>query len=137
MPDTLDRPITEAFITQPPQVLAAYNLIESVEKFRGYGENWGTYGEKAVKSFACDQAIAFISVSTFLKPTVSLHVYPTSGGNIGIDWDLDSQSFTAVFTGAEVRFLIDNGTPEEMVEQEYQAQADLLNALKLYGFSGV
>jgi hypothetical protein len=142
MPSTIDRTPTQAFTTEstpqvPPLVLAAANLLNLVEKFRSYGDNWGTYGEKAIKSSACDQSQHFISNFAFWKPTVSLHVYPTAGGDIGIDWDLGSQSFTAIFTGAEVRFLTDTENATDMDEIEYQTEGALLSALKLDGFEGV
>jgi hypothetical protein len=129
----------QTFQPQPLKVMAAYALIERVRKFRSYGDNWGTYNERAVCESACDQAEHFISNFAFWKPTVKLHVYPTSGGDIGIDWRRGDTAFTAIFTGSDVQLLIDDDSSdsEDMQEYTYPGEVHLLYSLRSRGFEGV
>jgi hypothetical protein len=146
MPALINEPVTptEALQAAPTvesndSISSTNELLKTLDKLRGYSDNWGTYGEKAVKRAACDQAENFINNFGFWKPTVKLQVYPTAGGDIGIDWKLDSKDFAAVFSESEVTLLIDddNDTCDDLVEHKFQAFADLWSALKSHGFSGV
>ncbi|HEY9871762.1 MAG TPA: hypothetical protein V6D08_21575 [Candidatus Obscuribacterales bacterium] len=113
---------------QPARVMETAGLLERIEKFRTYGANWGTYNEAAVKPRACDRAAYFLSVFAFKHPLLALHVYPTSAGNIGIEWDWSGEEVAAIFSDTEITLLRDNG--KEMKELMYTSPDKLLDDLK-------
>jgi hypothetical protein len=110
------------------------DLINKIERFRLYRDNWGTYNEKAVKGVACDRARNFVAQFAFFKPLVRLDVYPTSGGDIGVEWKEDKRDYAAIFSEKDFRLLIDMpeaATKVDMIEQAFDTEPQLLMALEL------
>lgn len=123
---------------EPPRLVVAYECIVKLEKLKSYGANWGGNKEKAVNSQACDQAMNFISFFAFWRPHVSLHVYPTAGGEIGLDWECEGKDYSVLFSGSgsEVLLLIDENDDHD-VEKTFADNMELLGELKVLGFDGI
>lgn len=120
-------------VTVDSRFTLAHALFVKIKRFRTYDKNWGTYGEKAVKAAACDQAEHFISQFVFWRPLVKLDVYPTIEGHIGVTWDFEGSEYAAIFSGEIVELWID----EECQDVPFPNEAHLLKYLKLTGFDGL
>jgi hypothetical protein len=93
---------------QPPQVVCAWRLIKKLDELRDYKTNWGTQNEPPVSKKACDRAEHFVSYFSFSHPMLRLHIYPTPGGDVAIDWKLDGKAHTAIFEETEICLLSDD-----------------------------
>ena len=116
------------------RIVVACDLLKKLDEFRNFQANWGTYNEKAVKSVSCDQAEAFVSYFAFRQPHVHCHVYPTAGGDIGLDWELNGNDYSVLFSDAGIELL----TGDESDEPELCADVfELLGKLETKGFHGL
>jgi len=79
---------------------------KKIEQLSAYQANWGGYNERGVKKIACEQAKRLLSTMLFYRPNWDVHIYPTTDGDIGLEWDDDqAQEMAAICTGDVIRII--------------------------------
>lgn len=74
-----------------------YDPMTQLRRIAAFGDNWDSYGSRAVKKAAAFGAEKFIKRKLRDNPEWYPYIYPTCSGNVGIEWIENQVTCTVLF----------------------------------------